>query len=122
MKKHYISTSRKFSVGAIIIMLIVLAISSITTSIFFARYCLENFYDKAGAELYAFSDAISMFFGAKEVELNVFAESRVVKQADDTIHSFVDEVGDIQILGYEKSPKIMPKSLINACFCDKLYL
>ena len=104
MKKHYISTSRKFSVGAIIIMLIVLAISSITTSIFFARYCLENFYDKAGAELYAFSDAISMFFGAKEVELNVFAESLVVKQADDTIHSFVDEVGDIQILGYEKSP------------------
>ena len=76
MKKHYISTSRKFSVGAIIIMLIVLAISSITTSVFFARYCLQNFYDTAGAELYAFSDAINMFFGAKEVELNVFSESR----------------------------------------------
>ncbi|MBQ8679680.1 MAG: methyl-accepting chemotaxis protein [Treponema sp.] len=104
MKKHYISTSRKFSVGAIIIMLIVLAISSITTSVFFARYCLQNFYDTAGAELYAFSDAINMFFGAKEVELNVFSESDPVKLADDTIHSFVNEVGDIQILGYEKSP------------------
>ena len=45
-----------------------------------------------------------MFFSSKEIELNVFAESEQVKTADNTIHSFVNEVGDIQILGYKKSP------------------
>ena len=45
-----------------------------------------------------------MFFESKEVELNVFAESDAVKAADDTIHSFVNESGSIQISGYEKSP------------------
>ncbi|MBP3773270.1 MAG: HAMP domain-containing protein [Treponema sp.] len=104
MAKKLISTSAKFSIGAIIIMLIVLAISSVTTSFFFARNCLENFYDTANADLNAFSDSINMFFSAKEVELNVFSESDAVKNADDTIHSFVNEVGNIQILGYEKSP------------------
>lgn len=72
MAKKLISTSAKFSIGAIIIMLIVLAISSVTTSFFFARNCLENFYDTANADLNAFSDSINMFFSAKEVELNVF--------------------------------------------------
>ena len=45
-----------------------------------------------------------MFFNAKEVELNVFAESDAVKASDETIHSFVNETGTIQILGYKKSP------------------
>ena len=104
MAKKSITTSAKFSIGAVIIMLLVLAISSVTTSFFFARNCLENFYDTANADLNAFSDSINMFFSAKEVELNVFSESDAVKNADDTIHSFVNEVGNIQILGYEKSP------------------
>ena len=104
MAKTKGSLSRKFSVGSIVVMLLMVCISSVTTGFFFARNCLQSFYDSAATELSVFSDAISMFFSAKEAELNVFAESEVVKKADDTIHSFVNEVGDISILGYEKSP------------------
>nr|MCR5764517.1 methyl-accepting chemotaxis protein [Treponema sp.] len=104
MKKHKISISTKFSVSSIIIIIAVVAISAITTRVFFSRNCLENFYGSAASQLSEFSDSISMFFGAKEVELNVFAESDAVKAADDTIHSFVNETGTIQILGYTKSP------------------
>ena len=102
--KRHLSISAKFSAGVVVIILAVVAISSVTTGIFFSRNCLDNFYGTAGAELYAFSDAITMFFGAKEAELNVFAESDEVQAADDTIHSFVNETGTIQILDYEKSP------------------
>ena len=104
MKKHKISISTKFSVSSIIIIIAVVAISAITTRVFFSRNCLENFYGSASSQLSEFSDSISMFFGAKEVELNVFAESDAVKAADDTIHSFVNETGTIQILDYKKSP------------------
>ena len=104
MKKHKISISTKFSVSSIIIIIAVVAISAITTRVFFSRNCLENFYGSAASQLSEFSDSITMFFGAKEVELNVFAESDAVKAADDTIHSFVNETGTIQILGYKKSP------------------
>ncbi len=104
MKKHKISISTKFSVSSIIIIIAVVAISAITTRVFFSRNCLENFYGSAASQLSEFSDSITMFFGAKEVELNVFAESDAVKAADDTIHSFVNETGTIQILGYPKSP------------------
>ena len=52
----------------------------------------------------SFLTPITMFFSAKEVELNVFADSDQVRAADDTIHSFVDEQGEVQILGYPKSP------------------
>ena len=45
-----------------------------------------------------------MFFSSKEVELNVFSDTEEVRNADETIHSFVNEVGPIQILWYEKSP------------------
>ncbi|MCR4579970.1 MAG: methyl-accepting chemotaxis protein [Treponema sp.] len=103
MKKN-ISTSTKVSLGAIVVMLIVVAVSSVTTGIFFSKNSIETFYSTAGMELSEFSDTIDMFFSAKKVELNVFSETDAVKSADDTIHSFVNEKGTIQILGYEKSP------------------
>ncbi len=104
MAKNTISTSSKLTVALTAIILVMIAVSSVTTGIFFRKNSLENFYASAQAALSEFSDAISMFFRAKEIELNVFAESDEVKAADETIHSFVNEVGDIQILGYEKSP------------------
>jgi len=104
MSKKRFSTSTKFSIGAILVMFVVVCVSAVTTGIFFSRNSLDNFYEAAGMELSEFSDSIDMFFNSKEVELNVFAETDAVKAADDTIHSFVDEVGDIQILEYEKSP------------------
>ena len=63
----------------------VVTISALTTRFFFSRNCLENFYGSASTELSEFSDSITMFFSAKEVELNVFAESDAVKASDDTI-------------------------------------
>ena len=102
--KKYMSISSKFTIGAILIILAVATSSLVTTGIFFAKNCAENFYESSEMVLSEFSDSISMFFKAKETELNVFAESNEVKNADDTIHSFVNESGTIQILGYEKSP------------------
>ncbi len=104
MSRKSLAISTKITIGSIVIIIIITAIASVTTSIFFSKNSLENFYETAETELSEFSDSITMFFNSKEIELNVFAESDEVKSADDTIHSFVNEVGDIQILGYAKSP------------------
>lgn len=98
------SISSKFALGLLLIIIAVIAIFSLTTGAFFQENCIENFHESANTVLSEFSDSITMFFSAKQTELNVFAESDQVKNADETIHSFVNEVGDIQILGYKKSP------------------
>jgi len=103
MRNKTISIATTFTVGAIIIVLVVVAISVNIAGFFFSKDSLNNFYTSAKMELSEFSDSITMFFDAKEVELNVFADSPEVRAADDTIHSFVDESGSIQILGYQKS-------------------
>lgn len=104
MNKKRLSIATKLSIGVSVIILLVVALASNLTGYFFSQYCLEKFYESSDTAISEFSDSISMFFGAKEVELNVFAESNQVKAADDTIHSFVNEVGTVQILGYKKSP------------------
>ncbi len=103
MKKS-LSISGKFSIGVVVIIIALIAISEFTVGYFFKKNCIENFYSSAETALSEFSDSISMFFNAKSTELNVFAETAEVKAADDTIHSFVNEVGTIQILDYKKSP------------------
>ncbi|MBQ9537861.1 MAG: HAMP domain-containing protein [Treponema sp.] len=104
MSRKSLSLSTKFAIGVAFIVIVMVAISSLTTAVFFSQNSLENFHSSAQTALYEFSDSITMFFSAKEAELNVFAESSAVMAADETIHSFKDEKGDIQILGYEKSP------------------
>ena len=104
MNSKRLSLSTKFSFGVAVIILVMVAISSVTTGFFFYRNSLANFYDSAETALSEFSDSISMFFSAKEVELNVFSETNEVRNADDTIHSFVNETCPIQILEYKKSP------------------
>ena len=104
MNKKRMSLSTKVSFGVAIIILIVVAISSATSGFFFYKNSLSNFYESSQTALLEFSDSISMFFNAKEIELNVFSETDEVKNADETIHSFVNEKGTIQILEYEKSP------------------
>ena len=98
------SISTSFSFGAILIMISVVAICLTTTGFFFSRNSLQNFYDSAAKEISEFSDLITIFFSEKEGKLNVFAESDEVKNADPSIHSYVDETGEIQILAYKKSP------------------
>ena len=97
------SISSKFAIGLLAIIIAVIAVFSFTTGVFFKENCIENFHETANTALSEFSDSITLFFSAKQTELNVFAESNQVKNADETIHSFVNEVGDIQILGYKKS-------------------
>ena len=104
MNKKRISLATKLSIGVSLIILLVVALAVNLTAHFFSQYCLDNFYESAETAISEFSDSISMFFDSKKVELNVFAESDQVKAADESIHSFVNETGTIQILGYEKSP------------------
>ncbi len=104
MAKNIISLSTKFATFLVIIMFVVIAMSSFITGVFFQNYCIDNYYESAETALSEFSESISMFFKAKETELNVFAESDEVKAADESIHSFVNESGEIKILSYEKSP------------------
>ena len=103
MSKKRIPLSTKLSISVAVIILLVAMLAINITSSLFSKYCLNNFYDSAGMAISEFSDSISMFFRAKEAELNVFAESDQVKAADDTIHSFANEVGEIKIPSYSKS-------------------
>ena len=100
-RRHSLAT--KFSIGVALIILAVVAIASVTTGFFFSRNCRESFYASALGSIAEFSESISMFFNAKETELKVFSECDEVTAADETIHSFVNETGEIKILDYEKS-------------------
>ena len=102
MKKS-LSIASRFSVSVVFIIVALTVLSQVTVGFFFERNSRENFYGSAGNALSEFSDSITMFFEAKETELNVFAESDAVKAADDSIHSFANEKGEIQILSYKKS-------------------
>ncbi len=103
MGKKRISISTKLSIGVAIIILLVVAIAVNLAGHFFSKYCLNTYYESAGTAISEFSDTITMFFNAKESELNVFADSDQTKAADETIHSFVNEIGKIEILSYAKS-------------------
>ena len=103
MEKKRISLSTKLSISTGIVILAVVALAINLAAYFFSQYCLDNFYESAGNAITEFSDSITMFIESKETELNVFAETDAVKAADASIHSFVNEKGDVQILSYKKS-------------------
>ena len=103
MPKKRISLSTKLSLSEGVIILVVAILTINISASFFSKYYLENFYESSGTAISEFSDSISMFFKAKEAELNIFAESVQVQAADDSIHSFANETGAIQILEYKKS-------------------
>ncbi|MBR1536717.1 MAG: cache domain-containing protein, partial [Treponema sp.] len=103
MAKKRVSLSSKISFSVAFIILLVVGLSFFLIGHFFSGYCLNNFYESAGTATESFSDSISMFFEAKENELNMFADCDEVRASDETIHSFVNETGTVQILGYEKS-------------------
>ena len=102
-RKRFLSISKKFSIGAIVIIFLVVTVVLTTAGIFFKRSSLANFYESSAVELSEFSDSISMFFKAKEASLNVFAESDEIRATDSSVHSFADESGTVQILAYPKS-------------------
>lgn len=57
MPKKSVSISTQFSIISIGIILAVVAISSVTTGVFFSKNCLETFYERAETELSEFSDS-----------------------------------------------------------------
>ena len=118
MKKN-VSIATKFSISVVVVIVLIVAILLSTVAFFFKKASISNFYTSSSEVLSEFSNLITTFFNSKETELNVFAESEEVKACDDTIHSYVNEVGTIQILGYKKSPTEEKNSKTLQNFCKK---
>lgn len=103
-KKKRMSISSKFAMAVLTVIFLLIAISQIVVGTSFEKSALNDFYSSAGNVLKDFSNSIDIFFNAKESAVKIFCASDPVKSADDTIHSFINETGTIQISGYEKSP------------------
>ncbi len=104
MSKKRISIASRFSILVVAIIIMLIALSQISVGYLFRKSSYRTFYENANTALSEFSNSITLFFNSKECELNVFTESEAIKNADETIHSFVNETGTIKILDYEKSP------------------
>ena len=101
--KKRMSLSSKFAIIVFVAIVLLVSISQTVVGRSFENKAAIDFYTSAGNVLAEFSNSITLFFSAKEAELGVFAESDAVRNADDTIHSFVDESGTVQIQDYRKS-------------------
>lgn len=98
------SISSKFALGFLAVIFLLITISQVVVGTSFEKSALNDFYSSAGNLLKDFSNSIDIFFNAKESAVKVFCNSDAVKNADDTIHSFINETGTIQISEYAKSP------------------
>ncbi len=98
------SLAGKFALSEFIIVFLLIGISQLVVRIAFEKKAMYDFYTSAENVLKDFSNSINIFFTAKEDVVKFFCTSDAVKNADDTIHSFINETGTIQISGYEKSP------------------
>ena len=98
------SLAGKFALSEFIIVFLLIGISQIVVGLSFEKKAMYDFYTSAGNVLKDFSNSINIFFTAKEDVVKFFCATEAVKSADDTIHSFINETGTIQISGYEKSP------------------
>ena len=103
-KRAKMSISSKFALAVLAVIFLVIAISQIVVGTSFSKSALNDFYSSAGNVLKDFSNSIDIFFNSKESSVKLFCNTKTVKSADETIHSFIDETGTVQISGYEKSP------------------
>lgn len=103
-KKARMSISSKFALGVLAVIFLLITISQVVVGTSFEKSALNDFYSSAENLLKDFSNSIDIFFNAKESAVKVFCNSDAVKNADDTIHSFINETGTIQISEYAKSP------------------
>lgn len=97
------SLAWKFALGEFIIVFLVIGISQIIVGLSFEKKAMYDFYSSAENVLKDFSNSINIFFTSKEDVVKFFCASGPVKSADETIHSFINETGTIQISEYEKS-------------------
>jgi len=98
------SLAGKFALSEFFIIIFLIGISQIVVELSFKKKAMYDFYTSAENVLKDFSNSINIFFTAKEDVAKFFCTSDAVRNADDTIHSFINESGTIQISGYEKSP------------------
>ncbi len=103
-KRRKLSISSKFALAILTEIFLLIGISQVVVGTSFSKTALRDFYSSAGNLLKDFSNSIDIFFASKESAVKLFCNSAPVKSADDTIHSFVNETGTVQISGYEKSP------------------
>ena len=97
------SISSRFAIIVFVVILVVIGISQIVVGRSFELKAMNDFYTTAGNVLLEFSNSVNLFFSSKENELEVFAESDAVRNADESIHSYIGESGTISISSYEKS-------------------
>lgn len=103
-KKAGMSISSRFALGVLAVIFLLITISQVVVGTSFEKSALNDFYSSAENLLKDFSNSIDIFFNAKESAVKVFCNSDAVKNADDTIHSFINETGTIQISEYAKNP------------------
>lgn len=103
-KKARMSISSKLALGVLAVIFLLITISQVVVGTSFEKSALNDFYSSAANLLKDFSNSIDIFFNAKESAVKVFCNFDAVKNADDTIHSFINETGTIQISEYAKSP------------------
>ena len=103
-RRKRMSLSSKFALGELIIIVLLIGISQVVVGVSFEKKAMYDFYSSAENVLKTFSNSINIFFDSKEAALKGFSDSDPVKMADDTIHSYVNEVGSVKISTYEKSP------------------
>ncbi len=97
------SISSKFAIIVFVVILVVIGISQIVVGRSFELKAMNDFYATAENVLLEFSNSVNLFFSSKENELEVFAESDAVRNADESIHSYIGESGTVSISSYEKS-------------------
>ena len=97
------SISSRFAIIVFVVILVVIGISQVIVGRSFELKAMSDFYTTAGNVLLEFSNSVNLFFSSKENELEVFAESDAVRNADESIHSYIGESGTVSISSYEKS-------------------
>jgi len=101
--RQRMSISSKFAIAVLSIIILLIVVLQTVIGTYFEKSALKDFYNSAGNVLADFSNSITIFFRAKEAELNIFASTPEVKGADESIHSFVNERSTVMVSSYQKS-------------------
>ena len=103
MAKKVITTSTKITMGVIFILFLFINIFSVTTALLVINNSNEHYNENAQTSLAQFSDTIDIFFNSKKSILNLVCEDPSIQNIDSSIHSFLNENGQIHTKTYTKS-------------------
>ena len=102
-QRKRMSLSSKFACAVLAAIILLISISQVVVGTSFETKAHNDFYHNSENVLKDFCNSINIFFAAKEASLAGFCSAEPVRCADDTIHSYVNESGTVQISAYEKS-------------------